>query len=56
MTNLRLYLILGLALAVVLVDSVSRFMSMCADLVLIGAIVALVWGPLMSSKGSTEKK
>lgn len=55
--NIRLVVILALAIAVVVVDSVSRFMSMCADLVLIASIVALAWGPLMSgNKDSTEKK
>lgn len=55
MKNWRLFLILGLAVAVVLVDSVSRFMSMCADLVLVGGIIAVCWGPVMDGL-RTEKK
>lgn len=42
----RLAAILVAAALVVLVDSVSRLLSMCADLVFIAIILALVWGPL----------
>lgn len=49
----RLVLVLALAVLVVLVDSVSRMLSMCADLVFIAAIIALCWGPL--TRRSKEK-
>lgn len=42
----RLAAILVAAVLVVLVDSVSRLLSMCADLVFIAVILALAWGPL----------
>jgi len=42
----RLAAVLVAAFAVVLVDSVSRVLSMCADLVFIAIVLALVWGPL----------
>lgn len=42
----RLAAILVAAALVVLVDSVSRLLSMCADLVFIAIIIALAWGPL----------
>lgn len=46
----RLALILILAILVVLVDSVSRVLSMCADLVFIVGMLALCWGPLTKDR------
>jgi len=40
--HLRLWLAFGLAGAVVLVDSTSRLLSMCADLVIVGLLLAVL--------------
>lgn len=48
--RLRAFLILGVLLGIVLLDSVSRFISMCMDGFLALILVALVW-PMIKRKG-----
>ena len=45
---------MGLLLGVVLLDSVSRIMSMCVDGFLAVIILVLIW-PLIKSKKTTAK-
>lgn len=52
--RLRAILIMGLLLGVVLLDSVSRIMSMCVDGFLAVIILVLIW-PLIKSKKTTAK-
>ena len=47
----RLLAASGLAGAVVLVDSASRLLSMCADLVLVGALMAVMYLGKKKDKG-----
>lgn len=49
MGRLRAFLIVALLIGVVLIDSVSRVISMCADGFLAVLILLLVW-PLLKSK------
>ena len=53
--RLRAIFIMILLLGVVLIDSVSRVISMCADGFLAVLILVLIW-PLIKSKPSTEKQ
>lgn len=47
--RLRAFLIVALLIGVVLIDSVSRIISMCADGFLAVLILLLIW-PLIKSK------
>jgi len=47
--RLRAFLIVALLIGVVLIDSVSRVISICADGFLAALILLLVW-PLLKSK------
>lgn len=51
----RLALVILLAFLVVMIDSASRILSMCADLVLVAGVVALCWGPLTRSSKEKDK-
>jgi len=48
-SQFRFALVILLAIGVVVIDSISRTISMLADLALIGMMLALVW-PLLQSK------
>lgn len=50
----RLALVMCLAFGVVVIDSVSRVVSMLADMALIGILVAVIW-PLLK-ESTAEKK
>lgn len=52
--RLRAILIMSLLVGVVLLDSVSRIMSMCVDGFLAVIILVLIW-PLIKSKKTTAK-
>lgn len=47
--RLRSFLVLALLIGIVLIDSVSRIISMCADGFLAVLILLLIW-PLIKSK------
>lgn len=53
--RLRAILIMVLLAGIVLIDSVSRIISMCADGFLAVLLFVLIW-PLVKSKPSTEAK
>lgn len=44
--HLKVVAVLFLAFMVVIMDSLSRVMSMCVDLVFVAMIIVIVWGPI----------
>lgn len=53
--RLRAFLLFALCAGLVLLDSVSRIISMCVDGFLAVCILALVW-PMIRSKDSPDSK
>jgi hypothetical protein len=52
--RLRAVMIIGVLVGIVLLDSVSRIISMCVDGFLAVVLVALVW-PMLKKKSSAAK-